>query len=229
MRKLGPRIFAARALVKMAALLWLATIAAPIQADGPGAYRPPARPTVPATLSEESAIDAYNQGYAKIQKADHSQALAAAASSAKEKSEAERAARNYYQEALPHFREAIRLDGVMHEAYTYLGYANRKLGNHAEALEAYGQALRIFPDYTHAIEYQGQAFLGLNRLDEARFNYLRLYALNKGQAAKLLQAMREWVESHKGTQLEGVDANDFAEWVARRSELTRDDVISSAW
>lgn len=229
MRNLGPRIFAARPLIKLAALLWLTAIAAPLQADGPGAYRPPARPTLPPKLSEESAIDAYNQGYAKILRADHAQSLADASSSAEEKSEAERAARNYYQEALPHFKEAIRLDGSMHEAYTYLGYANRKLGNHAEALEAYEQALRIFPDYPHAIEYQGQAFLGLNRLDEARFNYLRLYALNKGQAAKLLQAMRAWVESHKDTDVEGVDANAFAEWVARRSELTRDDVISSSW
>ncbi|HEY0941641.1 MAG TPA: tetratricopeptide repeat protein [Steroidobacter sp.] len=229
MRNLEPRIFAARASGKLAALLWLATMAAPVYADGPGAYRPPARPAIAPTLSEESAIDAYNQGYAKIQRADHSQALAAASSSAEEKSEAERAARNYYQEALPHFKEAIRLDGAMHEAYTYLGYANRKLGNHAEALAAYEQALRIFPDYPYAIEYQGQAFLGLNRLDEARFNYLRLYALNKGQAAKLLEAMRAWVESHKDTQLEGVDTSDFAEWVARRSELTRNDVISSSW
>lgn len=229
MRNLEPRISSAR-LVKVAALLWLTAIAAPVDADGPGAYRPPPpRSAPPPVLSEVSAIDAYNQGYAKIQRADHSLALAEASSSAEEKQEAESDARKYFQEALPHFKEAIRLDGSMHEAYTYLGYANRKLGNHAKALEAYEQALRIFPDYPYAIEYQGEAFLGLNRLDEARFNYLRLYALNKGQAAKLLQAMRAWVESHEDTHLEGVDTAGFAEWVAQRSELTRDDVISSRW
>lgn len=212
-----------------AALLWLTTTAAPVYADGPGAFRPPPRPALPPTISEQSAIDAYNQGYAAIQRADHSYALAEASSSANEKSDAERAARESYQESLRHFKEAIRLDSAMHEAYTYVGYANRKLGNHAEALKAYEQALRIFPDYPHAIEYQGQAFLGLNRIDEARFNYLRLYALNKGQAAKLLQAMRAWVESNQGSTLEGVDVDGFADWVARRSELTRDDVPSSSW
>lgn len=229
MRSLEHRIVAARFFVKLGALLWLTAASAPVQADGPGAYRPPPRPELAPALSEKSAIDAYNQGYAAIQRADHSQALAEASSSAKEKREAERAARNFYEEALPHFKEAIRLNGSMHEAYTYLGYANRKLGNHAEALAAYEQALQLFPDYPHAIEYQGQAFLEMNRLDEARFNYLRLYALDKGQAAKLLQAMRAWVESHENTQPEGVDTGDFAEWVARRSELTRDDVISSRW
>jgi tetratricopeptide (TPR) repeat protein len=123
----------------------------------------------------------------------------------------------------------VRLDPSMHEAYTYLGYANRKLGNYPRALTAYQQALKIFPDYPHAIEYQGQAFLGLNRLDEARFNYLRLYALNKGQAAKLLQAMRAWVAAHRNSSIEGVNVSGFSEWVAQRSEVTRDDVPAASW
>jgi tetratricopeptide (TPR) repeat protein len=220
---------APRILAPLTALLWLTTTAAPAYADGPGAYRPPQRSAAPAVISELNAIDAYNQGYAAIQRADHSLALAEASSGDQEKDTAERAARDFYRESLPHFKEAIRLDGSMHEAYTYLGYANRKLGNHKAALQAYEQALRIFPDYPHAIEYQGQAFLGLNRLDEARFNYLRLYALNKGQAAKLLQAMRGWVELHKNVAIDGVEVGAFAEWVARRSELTRDDVPSSSW
>lgn len=213
----------------LAALLWLAATAAPVHADGPGAYRPPPRCAPPLAISEQSAIDAYNVGYAAVQRADHAQSLAEAASNSQEKAAAERAARGFYNESLRHFEEAVRLDGSMHEAYTYLGYANRKLGEHAKALQAYEQALRIFPDYPHAIEYQGQALLALNRIDEARFNYLRLYALNKGQAAKLLQAMREWVDTHRNVVVDDVDASGFAEWVARRSELTRDDVPSSSW
>jgi tetratricopeptide (TPR) repeat protein len=211
------------------ALLWLITAAAPVYADGPGAYRPPPSSAPPSAISEQGAIDAYNQGYAAIQRADHSQALAEASSEAKEKADAERAARDSYKESLKHFGEAVRLDPSMHEAYTYLGYANRKLGNYTRALTAYQQALKIFPDYPHAIEYQGQAFLGLNRLDEARFNYLRLYALNKGQAAKLLQAMREWVAAHQNTSVDGVNVSGFSEWVAQRSEVTRDDVPSASW
>ncbi len=215
-----------RLLPPLAALLWIAITAAPAHADGPGAYQPPRpRASVPPPISEQSAIEAYTLGYAAIQRADHASALAESSSSDNEKAEAERAARGFYKDSLKHFAEAIRLDGSMHEAYTYLGYANRKLGKHAEALAAYERALRIFPDYPHAIEYQGQAFLGLNQLDEARFNYLRLYALNKGQAAKLLRAMRAWVDAHRGE----AEFNGFAEWVARRSELTREDVPASGW
>ena len=43
--------------------------------------------------------------------------------------------------------------------------------------------------------------------------------------------MRGWITAHDAanTSIEGVDVNDFAEWVARRSELTRDDVPSDGW
>lgn len=211
------------------ALLWLIAAAVPVHADGPGAHRPAPRSAPPPPVSELQAIDAYNIGYAAILRADHSQALAAASTDAKEKTQAEGAARDLYKESLKHFEAAVRLDASMHEAYTYLGYANRKLGNYDKSLAAYQQALQLFPDYPHAIEYQGQAFLGLNRLDEARFNYLRLYALNKGQAAKLLAAMREWVAAHQDGAIEGLNVSGFSEWVAQRSQITRDDVPSSSW
>lgn len=123
----------------------------------------------------------------------------------------------------------MRLDAYLHEGFTYLGYANRKLGRYAQALAAYQHALELNPDYSYAIEYQGQAYLGLNRIDDARFNYLRLYALNKGQAKKLLQAMRSWLDAHKNAPPAGVDLQSFAAWVAQRSDLTRDDAPASPW
>jgi tetratricopeptide (TPR) repeat protein len=206
--------------------LWVALATGPVYADGPGAYRPPARSSAAPALSAASAIDAYNSGYAAVQRADHAQALAEAASDPAEKRKSERVARDAYKESQRYFEAAVHADASMHEAYTYLGYANRKLGRHSQALAAYEQALRINPDYPHAIEYQGQALLGLNRFEEARFNYLRLYALNKAQAGKLLRAMQSWVVSHDGE----TDVSAFADWVAQRTELTRaDPVTESGW
>jgi len=198
-------------------------MAAPANADGPGAHKPAPPAAIAPVISAQDAIDAYNLGYAAIQRADHADALAQSASSAAEKKQNSRAAQDAYKQSLQHFSAAVRLDASMHEAYTYLGYANRKLGRHSQALEAYDQALRIDSDYPYAIEYQGEAFLGLDRIEEARFNYLRLYALNKGQARKLLQAMQSWVDSHAS------DATGFAAWVAERAETTRNDSPSSGW
>ena len=87
----------------------------------------------------------------------------------------------------------------------------------SEALHAYEQALKINPDTPHAIEYQGEAFLGLNRIDEARFNFLRLYALDQQHAAKLLQAMQAWVEANKAKPPAGIDVPALAAWIAEKA------------
>lgn len=212
------------------ALLWMLATAAPAHADGPGSYRPREQPsTGKPALSEVQAIDAYNLGYAAIQRADHATALSDATADPEEKRRSQRTAAEQYEQACRHFQEAVRLDAYLFEGFTYLGYANRKLGRHSQALAAYERALKLNPDYSYAIEYQGQAYLGLNRIDEARFNYLRLYALNKGQAKKLLQAMQTWLDAHKEFRPAGVDMDSFAAWVAQRTELTRNDPVAAAW
>lgn len=199
------------------------------QADGPGAYRP--REPRQAPMSEQGATDAYTAGYASILRAEHAENLAAASSGDADRKAAQRAAQEAYRASLEKFTAAVRLDSSMHEAYTYMGFAHRKLGRYSEALHAYEQALRINPDAPHAIEYQGEAFLGLNRIDEARFNYLRLYALDQKQAAKLLLAMRTWVEANKATPPAGIDVPAFAAWVAEKAASIRLDAESarSSW
>jgi tetratricopeptide (TPR) repeat protein len=199
---------------------WLAVIAligavTAAHADGPGGYRPKERGTAP--VSEQGAIDAYTAGYASILRAEHAENLAAAASNEIERNAALQAAQEAYRSSLPHFTAATRLDDSLHEAYTYLGYANRKLGRYEESLKAYGQALQINPDTPYAIEYQGEAFLALNRIEEARFNVLRLYALAPDHAARLLRAMHAWVETNKEKPPAGIDVPALAAWVAERA------------
>jgi len=210
-------------------LALLSMTAAPAHADGPGAYRPPPQSAKQPTISEHGAIEAYNLGYAAIQHADHVDALAEAATSAEEKKQAQRQASDEYKQSLNYFSEAVRQDASMHEAYTYLGYANRKLGRYPAALDAYDHALSISPDYPHAIEYQGEAFLGLDRIEDARINYLRLYALSKGQAGKLLRAMQAWVAKHADAATKSAEVKDFAQWVAQRAQLTETDSSSTDW
>jgi tetratricopeptide (TPR) repeat protein len=187
-------------------------------ADGPAGYRP--RASGPAVVSQQNAIDAYNLGYASILRAEHQDDLAAAATTDAERNAARRDARIAYEAALKQFDAAVHNDASMHEAYTYIGYANRKLGRYEQSLEAYDKALSINPDYPYAIEYQGVAFLGLNRIDEARFNYLRLYALDTDQAHKLFTAMQGWLEKNQAKPPPGVDVAGFAAWIAERAAST---------
>jgi tetratricopeptide (TPR) repeat protein len=201
---------------------WLAVIAllgavTAVQADGPGGYRPKERGPLP--VSEQGAIDAYTAGYASILRAEHAENLAAASSNEAERKAAQHAALEAYRASLPHFTSATRLDSSMHEAYTYLGYANRKLGRYDESLKAYDQALKINPDTPYAIEYQGETYLALNRIAEAQFNFLRLYALNAYSAGKLLKAMRAWVEANKAKPPAGIDVPALAAWIEEKTPL----------
>jgi tetratricopeptide (TPR) repeat protein len=164
-------------------------------ADGPAGYRP--REQVSLGAPDLAAIDAYNEGYSLIQRAEHQENLALASNDAQERKDATQAAGEAYRASLGKFAVATQLDRSMHEAYTYIGYANRKLGQHQDALDAYARALRINPDYPQAIEYQGEAYLGLNQVDSARFNYLRLYALSPPLASKLFLAMQKWLVDHR--------------------------------
>src|SRR5207302_1370969 len=72
----------------------------------------------------------------------------------------------------------------------YVGYSNRKLGNYDAALAAYEKALTLKPGYADAIEYRGEAYLGLNRISDTQQAYLDLYASTRAPAAKLLPAMQ---------------------------------------
>ena len=89
----------------------------------------------------------------------------------------------------------------MYEAWNYVGYTNRKLGNYEAALTAYDRALTLKPDYPEAIEYRGHAYLGLNRLDDAKQAYLTLFGSNRKLAAQLLAGMQAWVGEHRGSRV----------------------------
>ncbi|MFO7305530.1 MAG: tetratricopeptide repeat protein [Gammaproteobacteria bacterium] len=162
-------------------------------ADGPPRNR--ARQLEPETEYGPSASEAYGTGYAFIERAARFEQDAAAARDARSRNEARAGAKLAYEDALRAMEEAVRHDPRMYEAHTYIGYARRKHGQHDRALAAYEAALELKPDYARAIEYQGEAFLGLDRFEQARFNYQRLYALDHEQANKLLNAMRRWAET----------------------------------
>ena len=100
-----------------------------------------------------------------------------------------------YARALLAFAEAVNAEPTMYEAHTYIGYANRKLGNYQEALRAYDTALELKPNYAFAIEYQGEAYLEIGEFSRAKFNYLRLYALDMTLAAKLRAAIDAWTRT----------------------------------
>jgi tetratricopeptide (TPR) repeat protein len=193
---------------------------------------------------QQKAQTAYNDGVRDAKKADKAQAAADAATDAGRKDKAAREAHDAYASANAKFREAVGLDATLPEAWNYLGYTHRKLGNYDEALAAYAKALELKPGYADALEYRGEAYLGLSRIPDAQQAYLDLYAGNRALAAKLLTAMKGWVAAQRtggagaGTagastagastvgasaadapQAQATSLDDFDKWIQERTQI----------
>ncbi len=59
-------------------------------------------------------------------------------------------------------------------AHNMLGFSWRKLGNYERAFAHYDKALTLNPRHRGALEYLGEAYLELGRIDEANATLLRL-------------------------------------------------------
>lgn len=190
-------------------------------AAGGGSMPMPRMNTPQASSPEDLAKSAYNDGVRDVHKADKYQTSADGQTDAKKKDKALREAKEYYSSALAKFSQAVKLDPSMHEAWNYVGYTNRKLGEYDIALAAYERALALHPGYPEALEYRGEAFLALNRISDAQQAYLDLFAANRQLADKLLTAMKGWVSTQR-TSPTGTDATAvaaFDKWVQERAQI----------
>ena len=188
---------------------------------GAGSGPMPSMPRVENASPEEQARDAYNAGVRAVEKADTLTADAARQTDARKQQKMLDKAHSSYSAAQKKFSRATDLNPRLAEAWNYLGYTNRKLGDYPAALSAYDHALALKPGFPEAIEYRGHAYLGLNRINDAKQAYLALFGSHRELAARLLAGMQEWIGSHRGNPA-GVDAaslDAFASWVNERSTI----------
>ena len=191
---------------------------------------------IPTTDPADQAAAAYNRGIESRDKAWELEEQAAASTDSKQRSKLEQKAQKEYAKAIRAFRSATEADPRMHQAFSSLGYALRKTGQYEESLAAYNQALEIQPDYAEAIEYRAEAFLGLNRLDEAKEAYMQLFRDDRERADELMSAMQRWVEQRQ-IDPAGLDSRvieEFSVWVRDRAEVsgntaTLEDSATRAW
>jgi tetratricopeptide (TPR) repeat protein len=87
------------------------------------------------------------------------------------------------------FRAALRADRKIPEAWNGLGHALKRQQRYDAALVAYDQALRLRPDYPQALEYLGETYVELGRLDDARKVLARLEPLDGAMAERLSKSI----------------------------------------
>jgi tetratricopeptide (TPR) repeat protein len=176
-----------------------------------------ATPRAPA----DAAKTAYNSGVRYVKKAQDYDADAAKASSPDKATKARDKAQKSYHDALASFIDAVGADPKMAEAWNYLGFCQRHLGNYDDALGAYAKALELNPNYPDAIEYRGEAYLGLNQIEEAKGAYMALFRSSRPLADELMVAMHHWADARR-QDAQGVptaDVDAFAKWMDERAGI----------
>lgn len=200
----------------------LAATAWPVAAAGGTRQRDPMAEDEEAEKTPEVlAIEHYNMGLSMRDRAWKLEAKAAATEDPAKREKLESKALRQYRSAIREFEQCTRHDPDHYQAYSSLGYASRKVGEFDQALVAYDRALDLNPGYTEAIEYRAEAYLGLNRIEEAKKAYMELFAVDRPRADELLAAMKRWVEQRKADpgDVDGETIDAFAAWVAERDEL----------
>ena len=171
--------------------------------------------------ADDAAKSAYNSGVRYIKKAQDYDADAAKASTPEKVAKAHEKAQKAYRESLEYFIDAVGADPKMYQAWNYLGFANRHLGNYTDSLSSYAKALEINPNYPDAIEYRGEAYLGLNRIEDAKGAYMALFRDSRPLADELMASMHRWADAHRQDPqgLSSADVEAFSKWIDERAGI----------
>jgi len=195
--------------------------ALPLLASGPGGGMSSSpMPSVQQRSPHDQAVDYFNNAERRIDglSKTHDEMKAAMTADPQKAAKLQAKLNKGLENAAADLERAVKNDPQLFQAYSELGFTYRKMGKYKESMEAYDKALSISPDYTPAIEYRAEAYLGLNRLDEARAAYTDLFSVDRPKADALLISMKSFVASRKADAA-GLDAGQldaFAKWVDQR-------------
>jgi tetratricopeptide (TPR) repeat protein len=170
-----------------------------------------------------AASKAYKQAMKSLDKARELEAAAASAPNADKKAKVLEKLDDAYNRALDLFTEALSNKGDMVEAWDHVGYVHLKLGAFREAVDDYNHALALKPDLLDAVERRAEAFLAVDRLDDARIAYMDLFNHAPELAARLMTAMQKWLADRqvdpRGMRAGDIDA--FGKWLAEREGIAK--------
>jgi tetratricopeptide (TPR) repeat protein len=186
----------------------------------PGGDLPSAPPDV---KPDAAAKKAYNAGVKSLTKAHEFQEIAAKAPNADKKTDALVKVNDAYGRALDQFTEALSNNGDMFEAWNNVGYVHLRLGAFNESIDDYNHTLRLKPDLLEAIEHRAEAFMGLDRLEDAKAAYMDLFNHARPLADQLMATMQKWLEDHHtaANGMRAADIDSFGKWLQERDGIAK--------
>jgi tetratricopeptide (TPR) repeat protein len=186
---------------------------------GGGSYNASQREIAP----EDRAQAAFRQGVRAVKQAEKQERAAAEAANEGKKAKAQERTRREYEKAREAFTATVQQAPQNPDAWNYLGYTSRKLGHYNDSLAAYDEALRLKADFAEAIEYRAETYLALDRLEDAKGEYMKLFRDARPMADQLMAAMQQWIAQRRSDPgaLAAGDIDAFAQWVEERAQVAQ--------
>jgi tetratricopeptide (TPR) repeat protein len=179
---------------------------------------------------DAAAKKAFKAGLKAMSRAHDLEETAAKATNPDKKADALDKVGDAYNRALDAFTEALSNKGDMVEAWNYVGYIHLKFGAFNESIDDYNHTLALKSDLLDAIEHRGEAYMGVDRLEEAQAAYMDLFNHDRPLADQLMVVMQQWVVSHRaaanGMRAAAIDS--FDKWLQEHEGIAKQTASAAA-
>jgi len=179
--------------------------------------------TPAADKPDAAANKAYKAGMKSLAKAKDYESAAAAAQNPDKKATALDKMGDAYNRGLAQFTETLRNKGDMYDAWNNVGYIHLRLGAYGESVDDYNHTLALKPDLPEAILHRAEAYLGLDRLDEAKSAYMDLFNHARPLADRLMVSMQNWLTMRRADSngMRAADVDAFDKWLQEQGGIAK--------
>jgi tetratricopeptide (TPR) repeat protein len=181
-------------------------------------------PSTPAAEKPDAAAKkAFNAGVKSLNRAREFEEVAAKATNPDKKAGAMEKVGDAYAKALDQFTEALSNQGNMVDAWNYAGYVHLRLGAYHESIDDYNHTLALKPDLLEAVEHRAEAYMAVDRLDDAKAAYMDLFNHARPLADQLMVSMQKWLASHRvaASGMRATDIDSFDKWLQEREGIAK--------
>jgi tetratricopeptide (TPR) repeat protein len=181
-------------------------------------------PSAPAADKPDAAArKAYAAGVKSLSKAHESEEAAAKATNPDKKAKELEKVNDAYGKALDQFTEALSNKGDMVDAWNGAAYVHFRLGAFNESIDDYNHTLALKPELFDAIEHRGEAYMAVDRLEDAQAAYMDLFNHNRPLADQLMLSMQKWLDSHRVAAggMRASDIDSFGKWLLERDGIAK--------
>jgi tetratricopeptide (TPR) repeat protein len=181
-------------------------------------------PSAPVEVKpDKAASKAYAAGMKSMGKAKELEDTIAKTTDPDKKAKALSKLDDTYGRALEEFTEVLRNKSDMYDPWNKIGFIHLHFGAYRESIDDYNHALALKPDLQEAIEHRGEAFMGIDHLDEAKAAYMDLFFHDRPLADQMMTTMQAWMQSHRASAngMRPADLDAFDKWLQERDGIAK--------